>query len=84
MYQILFTKISHKELLALGSTDKKRVFEKIKQLNCPFPTNFDIKKLSGIEEFYRLRVGKVRVLFEIDTKSKSIWIRKIGYRGGIY
>ena len=84
MHRVFFTRKSEKDLQKLSPRDAKRVITKIQKLNFPFPANLDIKNIVGVEEFYRLRIGKIRVIFEIDKKRKEIWIRKIGYRGGIY
>ena len=42
----------------------------------------DVKKLKGIENGYRLRVGSVRVLFEKDGNKAHVV--KIDNRGDIY
>lgn len=84
MHKIFFTKKAEKELNYLSSIDKKRILEKIHQLAFPFSLNLDIKKLINISGFYRLRIGKIRIIFEIIQKKKEIWIRKIGYRANIY
>ncbi|MEK7565480.1 MAG: type II toxin-antitoxin system RelE/ParE family toxin [Patescibacteria group bacterium] len=85
MFRHFFTKSSQKELDHLTPSEAERVFEKIKTLNSfPFLTNLDIKKMRDLENFYRLRVGKIRVIFEIDQREKIIVIRKIGYRGNVY
>ncbi len=52
---------------------------KIKISNLPLG---DVQKLKGLQNSYRLRVGKVRILFErVDEK---ITVFDIGYRGDIY
>lgn len=40
--------------------------------------------LTQTENSYRLRVGNVRVLFEIEKERKIIYVWEIGYRGNIY
>lgn len=84
MYKIYFTKKAEKELDKLSSIDTQSTLLKVTKLTFPFPVNLDIKRLVGITGFYRLRIGKVRAIFEVDEIKKEIWIRKIGYRGGIY
>jgi mRNA interferase RelE/StbE len=42
----------------------------------------DVKKLKGIENGYRLRVGNVRILFEKD--GSKIHVFKIDNRGDAY
>ena len=50
----------------------------------PF-TDLDIKKMKGQwEGFYRLRVGKIRVIFTVNLDSASIEIYTIGARGDAY
>ena len=49
----------------------------------PF-TDLDIKKMKGQwEGFYRLRVGKIRVIFTVNLDSASIEIYTIGARGDV-
>lgn len=84
MYKALFTRKAEKELDKLARHDAKRVVKKLQKLTYPFPKNMDIRKLKGTEGFYRLRVGKLRVIFEVDSQQEEIWIRKAGYRGGFY
>ena len=83
MYKIYFTNKAEKELGKLARIDIDRILEKLPHLSEKSP-NLDIKKLINQNNFYRLRIGKTRIIFEIDDNRKEIWIRKVGYRGGIY
>jgi mRNA interferase RelE/StbE len=50
----------------------------------PF-TELDIKKMKGDwEGFYRLRVGKIRVIFIVDFDSSELEVYTIGARGDVY
>jgi len=69
-----------------------RIREKLNQLLkiveeqsiIPF-TELDIKQMRGEwEGFYRLRVGKVRIIFMVDISSSDIEVYAIGNRGDIY
>jgi mRNA interferase RelE/StbE len=84
VYKVFFTSKSDKELSKLASIDIDKVLLKISQLTSPFETNLDIKKLVNYPDYYRLRIGQIRVIFEVDKLKKEVWIRKIGYRGGVY
>jgi mRNA interferase RelE/StbE len=55
--------------------------DRIKQAVSILPVG-DVKKLKGIENGYRLRVGGVRVLFEND--GGNITVIKIDNRGDVY
>jgi mRNA interferase RelE/StbE len=69
-----------------------RIQEKLNQLLVsveaqsiiPF-TELDIKQMKGDwESFYRLRIGKVRLIFTVDTISGNIEVYSIGSRGDVY
>ncbi|NEO03937.1 MAG: type II toxin-antitoxin system RelE/ParE family toxin [Moorea sp. SIO3I7] len=50
----------------------------------PF-NDLDIKKMKGNwEGFYRLRIGKIRVIFTVDLTLADIEIYTIGFRGNVY
>ena len=46
--------------------------------------NLDVVKLKGYTNVFRVRVGKIRILFEYDETKKLIFVRKIGFRKKIY
>lgn len=50
----------------------------------PF-NDLDVKKMKGNwEGFYRLRIGKIRVIFTVNLTSANVEIYEIGFRGDIY
>ena len=64
----------------LDKQNKKQT-ERIKSSITKLPAG-DVKKLKGIQNSYRLRVGSVRVLFEKD--GDKIHVVKIDNRGDAY
>ena len=47
--------------------------------------NLNLKKLTGHwAGYYRLRKGKIRVIFEIDKIEKNLFIEKVDFRGDVY
>ena len=60
-------------------TDKQAA--RIKRAVSTLPAG-DVKKLKGIENGYRLRVGSVRVLFEKD--GDKVYVFNIDNRGDVY
>ena len=47
--------------------------------------NIDIKKLSGEwEGYYRLRKGKLRIIFEPNKTDKVLFVERIDFRGDVY
>ena len=45
-------------------------------------TSYDVKKMKGFKDYYRLRVGKIGIVFR-KLKKESLVI-DIDFRGGIY
>jgi mRNA interferase RelE/StbE len=45
---------------------------------------FDVKKLAGTENAFRIRIGKIRIVYTILWKDKVILISRIGFRGRVY
>lgn len=74
----------------LSLENSKHIFEKLKLLKNfrnGMKLNLDIKKLRGQDkniELYRLRVGEIRIIFQIIEKKKIIWVKLADYRGRVY
>lgn len=52
----------------------KKFFRKIKAEN----VNIDLKKLEGVwAGYYRLRKGKLRIIFDINKTEKTLFIEKL-------
>lgn len=75
--QIEYSKRAAKYIMAADKPTKKRLKEAIEKI--PFG---DIKKLKGVEDGYRLRVGDLRVLFSMEEN--KIYIENIIPRGQAY
>jgi len=83
-YLLLIKKPAQKILLALAREDRKRIAEKIMWLGeNPDDLRLDIKMLTG-SQYYRLRVGKWRVIFDRNDEVRIIAIEKIKPRGDAY
>lgn len=44
----------------------------------------DVAKLKGFENVYRIRIGKIRLVYEVKWKEKNILIHRISYRKDAY
>lgn len=85
VYQLLYHPRATKFIKQLSAQQKEGVAEKIKKLGTdPFTANLNVKKLVNTQKSLRLRVGNLRVIFEINPKTKIIYIQDIGFRGSIY
>lgn len=84
MYKLTITNKAYKQLKKLPHVFQEKVIDRVHKLDFPFPKNLDIKSMTNTAGFYRLRVGKIRILFELDVELKKIVIRQVGYRGDVY
>jgi len=83
MYNIYLEAEAEKDLRKLPSFLFSSVIAKIKELsNNPRPGN--CRKLKSTENFWRLRIGDYRVIYEIIDSSKRINIYKIRHRKDVY
>lgn len=51
----------------------------------PLPVNdYDIAKIKGLKKGYRIRLGTIRTIIELNPKENEIFILKIDQRAKIY
>lgn len=83
VYRIEVTPRARKDLEALPTRERRRVAEQIDTLMTdPRPTG--CKKLKGREDFYRIRVGNYRVVYQIEDEILLILIVRVGDRNEIH
>jgi mRNA interferase RelE/StbE len=72
-YVVLLEKKASKDIDKLNSADRERVTEALFTLRDKgFSQELDIKKLQGHRNHYRIRVGKHRILFELERERTII------------
>ncbi len=82
-YKVELKSSAQKELDKLPKKEQKRISIKIDELETnPFP--YGVIKLSGSDNFFRLRVGNYRIIYTIENDRLVIIILKIGDRKTIY
>ena len=79
MYNIKLLKDVDKFIRKQDKETQRRIIEAIYKL----PIG-DVKKLKGYNNYFRLRVGNVRIIFEKDNEVYNIIVIDIGNRGQIY
>lgn len=81
-YSIVLKKSAEKEFKFLEKTIKGKITKAILDLETnPFPTK--VKKLQNFEG-YRIRVGDYRILYSLNSETKTIEIFSIGHRKEVY
>ena len=77
-----------RSLKFLSKIERKTFLDLVEKIDnliiIPWKIKQEIKKLPTAKNSYRLRVGKIRVIFEINHQNKIIYILDIDYRGNIY
>jgi len=64
---------------------RKRIREKLKQLDRdPTGPQHDVKKLQGVDDRWRLRVGSYRAIFAFDRKARDVIVVRISDRKNAY
>lgn len=86
MFSVSFSTNAYKEFHRLGEDYRKRTESILKILTIdPVPVRlYDIKKLKGLKNTFRIRTGKLRILYVIDWKEKQIIIARISFRETAY
>lgn len=85
MYRIVYDREIIKFLRKVPVKSVERLKLKIEEVATdPFKINQNLQPLRGMENGYRLRVGNLRVIFELEIKDKLMTIWKIDFRGAVY
>lgn len=72
-YDVNITRKALKELNKLDSRSRNKILEALIILrDYGFTSKLDIKKLRGYKNHYRIKVGKYRILFELEKPRKII------------
>ena len=81
-YDLRIKPSAAKELEALQTKDRRRIVSKIQNLAAE-PRPQGCEKLAGQDRF-RLRQGKLRILFEVDDGQQIVTVVKIAHRRDVY
>jgi mRNA interferase RelE/StbE len=82
-YGLEFTTSALRELNNLDSQVRQRITTKITGLrDDPFPSS--TKKLQGLPNHFRIRVGDYRIVYRVDGDRVIVVIVKIGHRKEVY
>ncbi len=84
MYKILFTRLAKKQLQKISSVYLIRIETKLKELQQNPFTVSNVKKLEGSKTLYRLKIGDIRIIYNVNTKQILIEIIEIEKRNDVY
>ena len=82
-YRIEFSPTAESQFKKLPKEVQIRLKYRIDSLTeNPFPRG--VKKLSAEENFYRLRIGDYRIIYQVKGKALLVLILKLGHRKNVY
>ena len=82
-YRIEVNKSADKEIAALPKREQRRVVSAIEAL-AGDPRPEGIRKLTGTEDAYRLRVGDYRIVYQIADNVLTVFVVRVGHRKDVY
>ncbi len=85
-YQIKLHKSVTKFLKSAPPRIRLRIIDKINLLQ-ENPINhpqLDIKAMQGFSDTYRLRMGQLRIIYQVQQEKLIIYLLTIGSRGDVY
>jgi len=82
-YRIEIKKSAQREIAALARRQQRRVMAAIEKL-ADDPRPDGVRKLSGTEDFYRIRVGDYRVVYQVCDDVLIVFVVRVGHRRDVY
>lgn len=84
MYRVKFTDSAMRELSALDKPTAKRIVDRLQW----FVENFDdlphLALKGDFSDFYKLRIGDYRILYQVLVDKQFIQVHQIGHRREVY
>lgn len=85
-FKLKIKKRALKSIEKLSKKEKQQLkvlFEKLKSE--PIPSrDYDVVKLRGLQNHFRIRIGTLRIVYEVLWEEKQIIIHFVGPRGKAY
>jgi mRNA interferase RelE/StbE len=83
-YSVSFEPESIEDLDKISQVMRGRILKKIQWLSVNFEKISPLPLTGQWSEFYKLRVGDYRVIYEFDIDNQLIFIARVGHRREIY
>lgn len=82
-YRVEFTGAASRELRKLDPQIRRRLFVAVAELEND-PRLPGVRKLAGLDNVWRIRVGDYRILYEVNDAVVLITIVRVGHRRDVY
>jgi len=84
MYNVEYSRKAQKFIESQSQKAALKIIERVEALaTAPYADNSNVKKLKG-RDGYRLRIGNVRVIYDMIDDQLLIRVIDAGFRGSIY
>lgn len=83
MHRVLLKPSAAKDLEKMERPLQRRIIAKLDDLSRS-PRGTDTRKLAGEEELYRVRVGDVRIIYQIQDRELIVLVVRIARRDEVY
>lgn len=86
MFRLIIKPGAEKRFAKFNKSDQNRIISALNLLvENPYQNSLNIKKLIGTKgKFYRIRLGDIRIIYEIVEGFDLVNIRLIDFRGNVY
>ena len=86
MYQLIVKPKAEKKCQRFTQNDLEKVGKAFVELaKNPYSEKLQIKKLFFTKgKFYRVRLGNLRMIYEIDDSAKKVLVHLVDFRGSVY
>jgi len=82
-HEIFIEKKAEKDLRRLPKNYQNKIIQKILNLK-DNPKPIEARRITSSENYYRIRVGDYRIIYEINYKEKRINIFRVRHRKEVY
>ena len=83
MYTIEIAPAAERALKKLQADIQKRIIKALLKLEAD-PRPADVKKLSGEDDLYRIRVGDYRIVYQIQDNKLVVLVVRVAHRREVY
>ena len=83
VYEIIFSRKAAKFILSMPKKYREKIKNILENLR-ENPYAYPYKKIKGEVNVYRIRIGRYRLLYEVDKKNGRIIVLKIDKRERVY
>jgi len=82
-YEVYLERAAEQDLKRLSARNFQRIIPRIKAL-AENPRPVGCRKISGLRNDWRIRVGDYRVIYEVDDEGKAVRVMRVRHRGKAY